>query len=184
MWTKVSGFAAFVRLIGRSIGGIIMKRIKNRSLFIAMLSAFALSSCQDMPEVGDSLGNVEASSYTQSTTCSGGTSVPENSSSTYPEIHIRDMDNGDKLFRENYQYKQAGVILGQLQQTDSVQLDLFATNQESEITRHKRLMKAIDGINKRFGRNHIHFAVQGTETEIDDQPAGFMRPTIVESLEN
>ena len=90
----------------------------------------------------------------------------------------------DKLFRENYQYKQAGVILGQLQQTDSVQLDLFATNQESEITRHKRLMKAIDGINKRFGRNHIHFAVQGTETEIDDQPAGFMRPTIVESLEN
>ena len=71
-----------------------MKSIKNRSLFIAMLSAFALSSCQDMPEVGDSLGSVEASSYTQSTSCSEGTSVPENSSSTYPEIHIRDMDNG------------------------------------------------------------------------------------------
>ncbi|MBR4274765.1 MAG: hypothetical protein IKQ34_01985 [Bacilli bacterium] len=71
-----------------------MKSIKNRSLFAILLSAFALSSCQEMPKVDDSLGNVEASSYAQSTTCSGGTSVPESSSSTYPEVHIRDMDNG------------------------------------------------------------------------------------------
>ena len=81
----------------------------------------------------------------------------------------------DKLFRENYQYKQAGVILGQLQGADGVQLDLFAPNQAEENARKKRLMQAIDVINKRFGQNQIHFAVQGTDT-IDDQPAGFMRP--------
>ena len=87
----------------------------------------------------------------------------------------------DKLFRENYQYKQAGIILGQLQHADGVQLDLFVPNQAQDKARKQRLMQAIDGINQRFGRNQIHFAVQGTEAEIDDQPAGFMRPTIVDN---
>ena len=82
----------------------------------------------------------------------------------------------DRLFRENYQYKQAGIILGQLQHADGVQLDLFVPNQAQDKARKQRLMQAMDGINRRFGRNQIHFAVQGTETEIDDQPAGFMRP--------
>ena len=85
----------------------------------------------------------------------------------------------DKLFRADYQYKQAGVILGQLQGSDGVQLDLFAPNQAEEKARKKRLMQAIDDINKKFGNNQIHFAVQGTE-EINDQPAGFMRPHEVE----
>ena len=87
----------------------------------------------------------------------------------------------DKLFRENYQYKQAGVILGQLQHNQGVQLDLFAPNQVKEHAKQKRLMQAIDGINRRFGRNQIHFAVQGTEEDIDDQPAGFMRPKMVDN---
>jgi len=86
----------------------------------------------------------------------------------------------DSLFRENYQYKQAGVILGQLQNNQSIQLDLFAPNQVDERAKQKRLMQAIDGINKRFGRNQIHFAVQGSEADDSEQPAGFMRPKIVE----
>ena len=81
----------------------------------------------------------------------------------------------DRLFREHYQFKQAGVILGQLVHSDAVQLDLFAPNQVDETMKQKRLMQAIDDINKRFGRNQIHFAVQGSEADIDDQPAGFMR---------
>ncbi|MBO4250801.1 MAG: DUF4113 domain-containing protein [Paludibacteraceae bacterium] len=85
----------------------------------------------------------------------------------------------DRLFRENYQYKQAGIILGQLQHADGVQLDLFTPNQVDEISRQKRLMQTIDGINKRFGRNQIHFAVQGTTADKSEQPAGFMRPKIV-----
>jgi DNA polymerase V len=89
----------------------------------------------------------------------------------------------DRLFRENYQYKQAGVILGKLQQANGVQLDLFAADQVSDISRQKRLMQAIDGINRRFGRNHVHFAVQGKDSDTDDQPAGFMRPRIVENEE-
>lgn len=82
----------------------------------------------------------------------------------------------DRLFREGYQYKQAGIILGQLQHNQGVQLDLFAPDQARETARQKRLMQAIDGINKRFGTNQIHFAIQGSEADTSDQPAGFMRP--------
>jgi len=87
----------------------------------------------------------------------------------------------NRIYKENYQYKQAGVILGQLQRADAVQLDLFAPGQVDEAARHKRLMQAIDGINRRFGRNQIHFAIQGSEADTSEQPAGFMRPKIVES---
>jgi len=82
----------------------------------------------------------------------------------------------DRLFKEGYQYKQAGVILGQLQRADGVQLDLFEPDQADKKAKKKRLMKAMDDINKRFGKNQIHFAVQGSEADTSEQPAGFMRP--------
>lgn len=86
----------------------------------------------------------------------------------------------DKLFRENYQYKQAGVILSQLQSSDGVQLDLFVPDQAQGNAKQKRLMQAIDDINRRFGRNQIHYAVQGSEADESEQPAGFMKPKIIE----
>ncbi len=94
MSMKVSGFAAFVRLIGRGIiGGNLMKSIKTKSLFAILLSAFALSSCQDL--IDDPLVSVsDTSSTAQSVTCSGGTSVPETSSSTLPQASLGEMDNG------------------------------------------------------------------------------------------
>jgi len=82
----------------------------------------------------------------------------------------------DQLYREGYQYKQAGVILSELQNADGVQLDLFAPDQAQKTARHKRLMQAMDAINNRFGSNQLHFAVQGTEDTPADDPAGFMRP--------
>ena len=86
----------------------------------------------------------------------------------------------DRLYREGYQYKQAGIILGQLQRSDGIQLDIFSSQQADELIRQKRLMEAIDGINRRFGKNQIHFAVQGEEADQSDAPAGFMRPHRIE----
>lgn len=86
----------------------------------------------------------------------------------------------DRLYREGYQYKQAGIILGQLQRSDGIQLDIFSSQQADELSRQKRLMEAIDGINRRFGKNQIHFAVQGEEADQSDAPAGFMRPHRIE----
>ena len=90
----------------------------------------------------------------------------------------------NRLFKDNYQYKQAGVILGNLQHSDAVQLSLFEPNQVKEKERQKRLMQVMDKINQRFGKNQIHFAIQGSEADISDQPAGFMRPKNIEELNN
>ena len=86
----------------------------------------------------------------------------------------------ERIYQPNYQYKQAGVILTQLQSNSGMQLDLFAPQQAEDRTRQKRLMQAIDSINERFGKNQIHFAVQGIDTDTQDDPAGFMRAKIVE----
>jgi DNA polymerase V len=86
----------------------------------------------------------------------------------------------ERIYQPRYQYKQAGVILTQLQSNSGMQLDLFASQQAEDRTRQKRLMQAIDSINERFGKNQIHFAVQGSDNETEDDPAGFMRPHNVE----
>lgn len=86
----------------------------------------------------------------------------------------------ERIYQPRYQYKQAGVILSQLQSNSGVQLDLFASQPADETSRQKRLMHAIDTINERFGKNQIHFAVQGLENDIDEEPAGFMRPHNIE----
>ena len=85
-----------------------------------------------------------------------------------------------RIYKPRYQFKQAGVILSQLQSNSGVQLDLFAPQAAEDTTRQKRLMQAIDTINGRFGKNQIHFAVQGTENDTEDDPAGFMRPHNIE----
>ena len=86
----------------------------------------------------------------------------------------------ERLYQPRYQYKQAGVLLTQLQSNSGMQLDLFAPQQVEDRSRQKRLMKAIDTINERFGKNQIHFAVQGTDSDTQDDPAGFMRAKKVE----
>lgn len=86
----------------------------------------------------------------------------------------------ERIYQPRYQYKQAGVILTQLQSNSGMQLDLFAPQQAEDRTRQKRLMQAIDSINERFGKNQIHFAVQGVETDTQDDPAGFMRAKKIE----
>ena len=86
----------------------------------------------------------------------------------------------NRIYKPRFQYKQAGVILSQLQSNSGVQLDLFAPQAAEDTTRQKRLMRAIDTINERFGKNQIHFAVQGTENDTEDDPAGFMRPHTIE----
>lgn len=86
----------------------------------------------------------------------------------------------ERIYQPRYQYKQAGVILSQLQSNSGVQLDLFTSQPADDTSRQKRLMHAIDTINERFGRNQIHFAVQGLENDIEEEPAGFMRPHNIE----
>mgnify|MGYP002622079867 CR=1 FL=1 len=82
------------------------------------------------------------------------------------------------LFRPNYMYKQAGVILSNLQESDGIQLDLFTTDYVEENERRKKLMQVFDHINTKHGSNKLHFSSQGDSAT--EQLAGFMRPHKIE----
>ena len=60
----------------------------------------------------------------------------------------------DAVFLPYYQYKRAGVLLGDIISDEAVQQDLFASTGE-EIKKNRRLMKATDGINTRYGMNTV-----------------------------
>lgn len=60
----------------------------------------------------------------------------------------------DTVFLPGYQYKRAGVVLGDIISDEAVQQDLFASSGE-EIKKNRRLMEVTDGINTRYGMNTV-----------------------------
>jgi DNA polymerase V len=60
----------------------------------------------------------------------------------------------DAVFKPHYQYKRAGVVLGDIVGDEAVEQDIF-TSSGDEIRRNRRLMKATDGINTRYGMNTV-----------------------------
>jgi DNA polymerase V len=63
-----------------------------------------------------------------------------------------------KIYRTGYRYKKAGVMLNQLVPTDQLSRRFFGN---ASFERSHRVMKAIDEINRRHGRDTVRFgAVQ------------------------
>jgi DNA polymerase V len=65
------------------------------------------------------------------------------------------------LWRDGYNYKKAGVMLGDISPVSMFQGDLL----EPVTTSDARLMKAIDGLNLRFGRGTIKVSNEGLRRE-------------------
>jgi len=65
----------------------------------------------------------------------------------------------DLMFKPEYQYKKAGVVLSEISLTSHIQGDLLAL--ETEIENNSRLMTAIDQLNTRFGRGAVKISTQG-----------------------
>jgi DNA polymerase V len=65
------------------------------------------------------------------------------------------------LWRDGYKYKKAGIMLGDISPVTMVQGDLL----ETVTTSDTRLMKAIDGLNTRFGRGTIKVSGGGLRDE-------------------
>ena len=63
-----------------------------------------------------------------------------------------------KIFKEGYEYKKAGIILGGIIKDFEVQYNLFDIVDRSK---GYNLMLAIDNINKKIGRDSIRYASQG-----------------------
>lgn len=64
----------------------------------------------------------------------------------------------NKIYREGYRYKRAGVLLGGLvNHSVGEQISLFDTIDHAK---HERLMAAVDTVNARYGRNAVRTAAQ------------------------
>ena len=65
----------------------------------------------------------------------------------------------DKVYKENYKYKKAGVMLAEIAPETQSQLNLFKPNHN--LKEQIRLMKAFDRINNSWGRDTIKYASSG-----------------------
>jgi DNA polymerase V len=65
------------------------------------------------------------------------------------------------LWRDGYNYKKAGIMLGDISPISMIQGDLL----EPQAAGGNRLMKAIDGLNSRFGRGTIKVSTGGMRDE-------------------
>jgi DNA polymerase V len=62
----------------------------------------------------------------------------------------------EKIFRPGYRYKKTGVLLNHLVPADQLSMRLYG---DSKFERSRRLMRAVDQINARYGRETIRFGV-------------------------
>lgn len=65
----------------------------------------------------------------------------------------------DRIYREGYRYKKAGVMLYEIMPEGDAQLDLFSGFRDTDRTR--RLMQAVDRVNRTMGRHTVRFAAEG-----------------------
>lgn len=66
----------------------------------------------------------------------------------------------DKIYKNGYQYKRAGVMLSEISSDNAIQLDLFCGD-KVDIERSRRLMSAVDGLTTKYGMDMVRLAAQG-----------------------
>ena len=83
---------------------------------------------------------------------------------TYPTDDSRQLVNAalwglKKIYKPNYNYAKAGVMLGEIVSKLRVQTDLFSQNEASP--KSEALMAAMDNINRKMGKASIKLASEG-----------------------
>ncbi len=63
----------------------------------------------------------------------------------------------ERMFRPDYHYKKAGIMLSEISPVTQWQGDLL----EGKVSTNDRLMQALDTLNQRFGRNTVKVSTQG-----------------------
>lgn len=66
-----------------------------------------------------------------------------------------------QIFKPGIFYKKVGVMLGELTDESSQQLDIFHAIDDAVIERSHRLMSVMDGINQRYGHHTVKLAAEG-----------------------
>ena len=87
--------------------------------------------------------------YSNSATYSS--AYPTDSNQELQEWTIRTLE---RIFKKGFEYRKAGIILSGLVQSENLTKRLF---DDKRFQRQHELMKAIDEINRKFGKDTIHF---------------------------
>lgn len=66
----------------------------------------------------------------------------------------------EKIFKDGYSYKKAGIMITGIEAEAEKQLTLFAPSPGVE-EKQKKLMQALDGVNSKWGRNTVTIAAAG-----------------------
>lgn len=83
----------------------------------------------------------------------------------------------DKIFKPNFAYAKAGVMLYKLSTTGQIEKSLFdLLKNEKKIEARHKLMNAMDKINKSFGRDTLRFAAEGSDSEPWHMQRNFSSP--------
>ncbi|MCP4294426.1 MAG: Y-family DNA polymerase [Proteobacteria bacterium] len=80
-------------------------------------------------------------------------------SSYNPELVKAAFKGLKQIYRTGYRYKQAGVTLSQFSMQENQQLCFWGNLRKEE--KENELMRTVDEINHRFGKNHLRFAASG-----------------------
>ena len=75
----------------------------------------------------------------------------------------------ERIFRPNYSFTKAGVLLQHLQRTSHLQNNLLATENIEEQQRKEKLMQTIDNLNHQYGNGTIKWAICGNNQDWDMQ---------------
>ncbi len=61
-----------------------------------------------------------------------------------------------KLYKTNYNYKKAGILVGELKPDSIIQTNLFHSFEQEK--QGRQLMKIMDSINKKYGKQTLYIA--------------------------
>ncbi len=87
-------------------------------------------------------------------------SVPDNPTDNTMELTTLAIRSVRSVFKQGYGYKKAGVILGDITKKCETSASLFC---EKDIAKEQSLMRSLDEINLKYGRDTLVTAAQGTE---------------------
>jgi DNA polymerase V len=66
------------------------------------------------------------------------------------------------IYKPGYNYKKCGIFLNDITPADDLQLNLFV---EDDTDKKNKLNKAVDSLNKKYGKDSLKYAIQGTKKE-------------------
>lgn len=87
----------------------------------------------------------------------------ENPSSFTPTLTNYALNVLKKIYKKGYRYNKAGVLLGGILPEGYTQDDLFLFTDKEQEYKGKALMDVMDRLNKKYGRNTVYLASEGTK---------------------